>query len=147
MKTFYQQKLKMQKVKPKAPYIDIINKSSDVFYMAKLFWEECLCFQESFYVIFTDRKNAPICYAEISRGGVAATIVDFKIIFAHAFKCAACGVFLLHNHPSGNLKPSEQDKNLTLRFQRACEILDISLIDHLIITDEKYYSFRDEGLI
>ncbi len=73
--------------------------------------------------------------------------MDNRIILAVALKCNATGIVIVHNHPSGNLKPSEQDKNITDKLRKACEILDIVLLDHLIISKNSYYSFSDEGLL
>ena len=85
--------------------------------------------------------------ADISLGGTAGTIADPKIIFAAAIKSNACGIILLHNHPSGNLKPSQQDLDLTRKIKAGGQILDIGVMDHLIITSEGYFSFVDEGLM
>jgi DNA repair protein RadC len=79
--------------------------------------------------------------------GPAGTIVDFKLVFATALKCAASGIILVHNHPSGQLNPSREDTQLTNRCKQAAEYLQIRLLDHLIITKHGFFSFRDEGLL
>lgn len=82
----------------------------------------------------------------ISKGGVSGTVVDLKIVFAAALKGRASSIILAHNHPSGNLKPSQADIELTRKFRKAGEILDISVLDHLILSpDGDYYSFADEN--
>lgn len=84
---------------------------------------------------------------DLSAGGVTGTVVDAKLIFAAALKANAPRIILAHNHPSGNLKPSEADKRITEKVASAGKLLDIKLLDHLIITTEGYYSFGDEGAI
>jgi DNA repair protein RadC len=83
----------------------------------------------------------------VSSGGVAGTVADPKLIFGVALKANACSVILVHNHPSDNLKPSNADKMLTEKIKQGGKLLDISVLDHLIISPEGYYSFADEGLI
>jgi len=81
----------------------------------------------------------------VSRGGTSGTVVDAKIIFAAAIKARADGIILAHNHPSGNLQPSQADLDLTRKLRQAGEVLDISILDHLILApDSGYYSFADE---
>ena len=101
--------------------------------------------KEYFFVICLNRANEVIGYHKVSEGGVSQTVVDARIIFATAVKCLATGIILLHNHPSGNLKPSQQDRDMTRKIADAGKLLDVALIDHLIITSESYYSFIDNG--
>ena len=84
---------------------------------------------------------------ELSTGGVAGTVADPKLVFMAALKANACKIILRHNHPSGNLKPSRADEELTKRIATAGMYLDIKVNDHIIITSEGYYSFADEGLL
>ena len=102
---------------------------------------------EQFYVLLLNQANNVIGMSEISSGGVAGTIADPKLIFSLALKCNAVNLILAHNHPSGNIKPSHADLSLTRRLVEAGKILDISVLDHLIITRDRFYSFGDEGLI
>ena len=83
----------------------------------------------------------------LSKGGIAGTVVDPKIVFSVALKSAASSLILIHNHPSGNLQPSEADKTITKKLVDAAKLLDINVLDHLIISIESYYSFADEGLL
>ena len=83
----------------------------------------------------------------ISRGGVTGTVVDTKIIFKAAVENYASSIIICHNHPSGNLKPSDADIKITKNIKEAGKIMEIPLADHLIITDEGYYSFADEGIL
>jgi len=102
---------------------------------------------EEFWLILLRRNNEVIKKVRISIGGVSGTIADPKIIFKHALEELASSILLIHNHPSGNLKPSEQDIRLTKKLKEASQFLDISLIDHLIFTDHGYYSFAEESLL
>ena len=83
----------------------------------------------------------------ISRGGVSGTVVDLKLVFGTAMKAGASNIILSHNHPSGNLRPSPEDIQLTKKIVSAGNILDIKIFDHLIITNEGYYSFAEEGML
>ncbi|SNT20219.1 DNA replication and repair protein RadC [Ekhidna lutea] len=102
---------------------------------------------EEFWLILLKRNNEVIKKEMLSRGGVSGTVVDAKIIFKRALEETASGLILAHNHPSGNMKPSHEDINLTKRLKEAGRSLDISVLDHLIITDNDYFSFADEGLL
>jgi DNA repair proteins len=104
-------------------------------------------FQEQFYVLMLNSDGRVIGIALISTGGKAATIADPKIIFSIALKAQAVSIILAHNHPSENLKPSQADLSLTKRMVEAGKFLDLTVIDHLIVTSEGFYSFGDEGLI
>jgi len=84
---------------------------------------------------------------DISTGGVTGTIADPKLIFSAALKANACGIILSHNHPSGNIKPSPADEQLTAKIKAAGKYLDINVLDHVIVTSENYYSFAEEGLL
>lgn len=101
---------------------------------------------EEFWILLTGRSNKVLGKELVSKGGFSETLIDIKIIFSSALQYKANAIFLIHNHPSGNLKPSQQDINLTKRIVEAGKILDIIISDHLIITDNGYYSFADEGL-
>jgi DNA repair protein RadC len=102
---------------------------------------------EEFWILLFNRRNHLIDKTMISSGGVSSTVVDAKLVFHHALAKLASGVILVHNHPSGNREPGQSDISLTKRLQEAANFLDIDLLDHLIITDHDYFSFRDEGLL
>ena len=99
------------------------------------------------YGVFLNRTNKALGVSFISKGGMAETVMDVKIILQTALKTHASGIILSHNHPSGNLHPSEADKRITSKIKEACKLLDLNLLDHIIITEEHYYIFADEGLI
>lgn len=99
---------------------------------------------EEFWVFYLNRANIVLRKEKISSGGIAGTVVDNKIILKKALLNLASSIILVHNHPSGNLNPSIQDKKVTRKMKLACELLEINLLDHLIIAGNSYYSFADE---
>ena len=102
---------------------------------------------EEFWVLLLNRGNQILEKVNISKGSVSQTVVDAKIVFKMAIDKLASSIILCHNHPSGNLKPSEADKQLTKKIKEAGIILDLPILDHLIFADNKYLSFADEGLL
>ena len=104
-------------------------------------------FVEQFKVILMNRANRVLGIYVLSTGGVTGTVADPKLVFIAALKANACNIILSHNHPSGNLKPSRADEDLTRKIKEAGILLDIKVIDHIIVTSEGYYSFSDEGML
>lgn len=102
---------------------------------------------EEFWVIYMNRSNTVIKVECISKGGISGTIVDTRLVLKPAVEILASSFILVHNHPSGNLKPSEADIKLTKQINEASKLFDIILQDHLIIGDNAYYSFADEGIL
>lgn len=102
---------------------------------------------EEFWVLFLNQANFLVHKEQISKGGISQTSVDLRIILKIALEQMATGIILAHNHPSGNLKPSESDIHLTKKIKAAAKTLDIFVLDHLIITQKTYFSFSDEGLL
>ncbi len=102
---------------------------------------------EEFWLTMVNRANKIIELRKISAGGVSGTVTDIKIILKAAIEKTASGIIVCHNHPSGNIKPSNSDINLTKKLKSACNIVDIPLLDHLIVSYSDYYSFADEGFI
>lgn len=136
--------------KVKASLRPTITKSADAHAVLKSHWNlETIDFLEHFKVMLLNRANRVLGVIEISTGGMAGagTVADPKVIFAAAIKSAATTLILAHNHPSGNLRPSQADINLTRKLKSGGELLDIAVVDHLIISSEGYYSFADEGMI
>ena len=123
--------------------------SSDQAYelLIKHWSEDLIQLQEEFKVLLLNRANHVLGIVHLSKGGVSGTVVDMKVLFAVTLKSLASGIILAHNHPSGNLKPSESDLALTRKVMKGCEMLDICLLDHLIITNQEYLSIKDEGLM
>jgi DNA repair protein RadC len=108
---------------------------------------ENIDYTEKMYAMFLNHANMVLGIKMISSGGTAGTVVDPKTVFEAALKAHASGIILAHNHPSGNLSPSEADRNLTSKLSSAGKFLDIKLLDHIILTSERYYSFADNGLM
>ena len=102
---------------------------------------------EEFWVIYLNRNNEILKQENISKGGVSGTIADSKIIFKRAIEALASAMILCHNHPSGNLNPSNADIQLTKKLKEAGSMLDIPVLDHLIIGEKDYFSFADESLM
>lgn len=106
-----------------------------------------LDYREYFYILCLNRNNKVLGFCQISAGGLNGTVADVRMIMQTALKSNSTSVILSHCHPSGNLVPSEADKDLTKKIREAGKVLDIAVLDHLIITSESYFSFADEGLI
>ena len=102
---------------------------------------------EEFWIVFLNNSNKIIKTTQLSKGGLTATVVDVRMLFHTALDCLATGIILVHNHPSGNLTPSREDKNITNKIKEAGKVLDILLLDHLIISQNGYLSFADEGIL
>lgn len=102
---------------------------------------------EEFWVLHLNNANKIIAKTHLSKGGMTGTVVDVRIIFKGALECSAIGIVLCHNHPSGNLKPSEADKEITRKIKTAARSLDIIVLDHVIVTQNGYFSFADEGIL
>ena len=102
---------------------------------------------EEFKIILLNRANRVLGVADISLGGVAGCVADPKIIFQIAISANACGLILSHNHPSGNLKASDQDYKLTFKLKEAGLLLDLPILDHIILTKDGHLSFADNGML
>jgi len=103
--------------------------------------------QEEFKVLLLNRANHVLGIYPLSKGGVSGTVVDVKLLLASAIKANASGIIIAHNHPSGNLKPSENDTRLTRKIKEASKFCDLNLLDHLIVTKDGFYSFSDNAQI
>jgi DNA repair protein RadC len=105
-------------------------------------------FLEEFKILLMNRSNSVLGILEVSSGGLAGTVTDVRLIFAAAIKATASGIIVAHNHPSGNLNPSESDSKITQKIKEAGNLMDVQLLDHLILaTEGDYYSFADNGLL
>jgi DNA repair protein RadC len=125
-----------------------INSSKESYNILIEGWNKgTIGFIEEFKILLLNRGHRVIGSFEVSSGGICGTIADPKVIFSVALKCCAVYIILAHNHPSGNLKPSQADIQMTQKLCSAGSILDISVLDHIILSTEGYYSFTDEGLI
>jgi DNA repair protein RadC len=136
------------KTKVKASERPKIQSSKDSYNLLLQCWDmDKIELQEQFKVMFLNRGNRVLGVYEVSSGGISGTVADPKLIFMAALKESACGIIISHNHPSGNLKPSRPDEELTAKIKQAGRFLDIQVLDHIIVTTEGYYSFADEGVL
>ncbi|MCM4160462.1 JAB domain-containing protein [Antarcticibacterium flavum] len=102
---------------------------------------------EEFWILYLNNSNKILEQYQISKGGITGTLVDVRITLRKALELGAVSLILAHNHPSGNLNPSEADKQLTRKLKTASESLDIKVLDHIIVTEKSYFSFADEGML
>lgn len=108
---------------------------------------EIMGFIEEFKILLLNRAHRVIGFYEVSCGGICGTVADPRVIFAAAIKCSATSIILAHNHPSGSLTPSFVDIQLTNKLKEGGRLLDIDVLDHIILTDEAYFSFADQGMM
>ncbi len=136
------------KSKVKASDRPKISSSKDAYDVLIQSWDKNkIEFVEQFKVLFLNRANKILGIYEVSTGGLSGTVADLRVIFVAALKANCCQIIISHNHPSGHLKPSRQDEELTQKIKHGGEFLEIKLLDHVIIAKENYFSFADEGLI
>lgn len=124
-----------------------MKSSNDAQNYFRRIWEEDIRIHECFYAVFMNRSNNVTKFAIISKGEVSGTIVDLKILTKLALDVLAQSVIVCHNHPSGSVQPSERDKIITTKIKEALGYFDIELFDHIILTNDGYYSFSDEGIL
>ncbi len=134
--------------KPSISNKPVISYSLDAYNLLIDFYpKDTILLQEHFLVAYLNRFNRVLGVMHLSTGGITGTVADIRLIFGTALKAAACGIIISHNHPSGNLKISERDKDITTKIRDAGDMLDIKLLDHIIVGhDGQYLSFSDEGL-
>lgn len=112
------------------------------------YWNQDLInLSEQFHLLLLNNGGRVLGIVELFSGGISSTVVDLKMVFGIALKAGASAIIIAHNHPSGNLTPSEADKMITKKLRSAGEMLELNLQDHLIITSEGYFSFSQEGLV
>ena len=125
-----------------------ITTSVDAYEILQKIWNrDKIELVEEFKVLLLNRSNKVLGVLDASSGGITGTVADPRIILTAAIKANAVGIVLSHNHPSGSLKPSRADEELTVKIKEAARFLDMTVLDHIIITSEGYYSFADEGLL
>jgi DNA repair protein RadC len=125
-----------------------ITSSEQAFRLFLEYWDDSITHIESMKVMLLNRASRVLGIADLSTGGTNGCLVDVKVVFQYAIKANASSIILAHNHPSGNLKPSQADINITKKLSDAANVLDIQVLDHLILSpEEKYYSIADEGYI
>ena len=125
-----------------------IKNSNDSFNLIQEQWDQnTLQMQEEVKLLLLNRNNNVLGIYSLAKGGLIGCVVDVRIILSIALKTLATGIILVHNHPSGNTKPSQADITLTRKLKSSCKLVDIGLLDHLIITNDNYFSFADEGIL
>ena len=132
--------------KPKFKSLHQVTCSEDAYkYLLPTYKVGTICYKEYFKVLFLNQSNQVLGYILISEGGITDTTVDVRVILQGALLTNSVAIILAHNHPSGNLKPSRQDMEITKQVKEAARLMRITVLDHLILTDTGYYSFADEG--
>jgi len=125
-----------------------VSCSKDAYILFRENWDDLtIDLMEEFKILLLDRNNQCMGIVPISKGGISGTIVDPKLVFASALKARACAMILGHNHPSGNTQASDVDKRLTVKLVEGGKYLDLSVLDHVIVTKDGYSSFADLGLM
>lgn len=127
------------------PEKPVISKSHDAYLMLKNHLSDLRT--EEFWAVFLNQSNKVIHIAQLTQGGINQSVVDVRILFKTALDHFSTGIIISHNHPSGNLNPSKEDIDITKKIKEAGNMLSIQLLDHLIITQNSYLSFADEGLL
>lgn len=127
--------------------MDKIHTSMDAAKYIKRFYFDNIEVYESFFMLMLNRSNTTVAYAKISQGGTVETVVDSKIIAKYAIDGLASGVILTHNHPSGNTNPSEADKKITAKIKEGLKLFEITVLDHIILAVDSYFSFADDYIL
>lgn len=124
-----------------------ISGSESAAIIARAIWPVDISHREAIVCLMMDNSHRPTGFSTISTGGITSALCDLRILYQNVLISNAVAIVLVHNHPSGTLRPSEADKDLTRKVKRAGELLDIKLLDHIILTETSHYSFSDEGLL
>lgn len=134
--------------KPKFKNQQKVTCSEDAYrYMLSTYKKGTICYKEYFKVLFLNQANQILGYTLISEGGITETCADVRLIMQAALLTNSVALILAHNHPSGNLKPSRQDMEITKQVREASNFMRIKILDHIILSDTEYYSFADEGML
>jgi DNA repair protein RadC len=128
-----------------AAKIDKIGSSQDVYHLLQPILGDLE--HEEFWILFLNNSNKVLHKSQISKGGITGTLVDVRLVMKQTIELGAVAIILAHNHPSGTLRPSAADKQITQKIKTASETLDVKVLDHLIITQKSYYSFADEKIL
>ena len=122
-----------------------VSSAQDVNDFIRTIYPVGINIREAMLVVFLNNSNRTLGYSVASIGGITGTVVDVRLILRDALLTQSTSIILVHNHPSGNLKPSQADISITDKVKKAAKFMDIRLLDHLIITENQYYSMADEG--
>lgn len=107
------------------------------------YFKECLAHHEEVYAMFLNNANIPIGISKIAQGGLSSTIIDIRVVLQYALLSNATGIVIAHNHPSGKKNPSTADNNITQKLKKAASLLDISLLDHIIVCEDGFFSYAE----
>lgn len=132
--------------KVKQSELPVIRNSEDARRIVEPYYDGIMDLAEKFCVILLSRANRVLGVYQHSVGGMTGTVVDRRLIITTALNCGAVGILLVHNHPSGSLQPSQADIELTNNIRKACTLLEISVVDHLILTEESLFSFTENEI-
>lgn len=124
-----------------------VSSSRDIQEFARKIYKGTIGIYEDFYIALLNNSNQIIDFVHLSKGGLTATLVDVRILAKHVIESLSVGVILIHNHPSGTLQPSNADKVLTTKVIKALDFFDVKVLDHIILTENNYFSFADEGIL
>jgi hypothetical protein len=147
MKKYKFPKIKVKVSVTKGDKVTITSPEKMVEVMRSIFDADTILWTEEVIMVCLNRANDVVGYYKVSSGGFSGSVLDPRVVMTIALNNASSSIILAHNHPSGNLKPSEGDKAITEKIRKACAFFDMKLLDHLIITDESYFSFNEGGLI
>jgi DNA repair protein RadC len=147
MKKYKFPKIKVKVSVTKGDKVTITSPEKMVEVMRSIFDADTILWTEEVIMVCLNRANDVVGYYKVSSGGFSGSVLDPRVVMTIALNNASSSIILAHNHPSGNLKPSEGDKAITEKIKNACAFFDMKLLDHLIITDESYFSFNEGGLI
>lgn len=145
MKKYKFPKIKVKVSVTKGDKVTITSPEKMVEVMRSIFDADTIMWTEEVIMVCLNRANEVVGYYRVSSGGFSGTVLDPRVVMTIALNNASSSIILAHNHPSGNLKPSEGDISITDKIKNACAFFDMKLLDHLIITDENYYSFNESG--
>ena len=120
-----------------------INTAEDAANFIRQFYQDDITIYESFFILLLNRSGKTIAYAKISQGGTCGTVVDTKIIAKYCIDSLAIGIILCHNHPSGDCTPSKSDIQMTKKIKKALELIDVTVLDHIILTEDNFYSLNN----
>lgn len=139
--------IKYDRIVPASKMIKIMSSKTAYSILRKTWNEDLINYIEEFKILLLNNNNKVIGIFDVSKGGQTGTLVDIRTVLAVALASGSTGLILSHSHPTGTLKPSEPDKKLTEKIKKAAALMDIKILDHIIVTDEDYYSFADEGML
>lgn len=136
----------IKKIQTDFPAVKITSSKESADFIRQFYGDDIEVF-ESMFILCLNQAQKTIGYAKISQGGIAGTVVDIRLIAKYAIDNLAVSVIMAHNHPSGNLNPSQADIAITQKCKNGLKILDITLLDHIILTADSHYSLQDNGLL